>query len=690
MPSLLLEIGTEELPASFQRPLATELEQRLRQLLSEHRIPAGPSQIFHAPRRLAVRFADVAAEKSAAEIEVQGPPRKAAFAADGSPTKTAIGFARAQGKEPADLYTKETPRGEYVFVRKLLPAVPTPAILQSELPGLIAGLPLPKSMRWTPTNLSFARPIRWLVCLLGNQPVPFSLDGITAGSTTFGHRNFTTGPIPVSDADQYEAVLTAWRVIPNPEARRQRILAELNRLSAEVNGTVVLDDELLEETIGVTEYPEPIRCSFAPDYLDIPEEVLITAFKKHQRCFAIRRQDGAGLLPSFIAVTNTPGCNKQLVTTWYEKAVESRLRDARFFFQTDLKLGLAPLVEEEKRVVWIEGMGSYFDKTERLRRLCRCLASAVPNADPAALDRAALLAKTDLLTNMVREKEFTSLQGRIGGIYARLLGESETVATAIAEQYLPNYIGDELPKTRTGALLAVADKIDNIVATFLTGNIPTGSEDPFALRRQATGLLLIIIEHELPINLDELLQTGISLFPNHNQEYASALPPFFRERVASLIADSGIAYDIAAAVLETAWTEPVLAIARARALAAYRSRPEFERLIVGQKRVANILRKEEVTGQPDPARFTEPAERQLWDQAQAAEPELVVALDNHDYEKAFGLLLELRPTIDRFFDEVLVMDNDQAIRTNRLQLLSYVRSLFGRVADLSRIVIDGE
>jgi len=513
---------------------------------------------------------------------------------------------------------------------------------------------------------------------------------------------------------EYESTLRTHGVVVPRDARRTAIAAELNRLATAAGGRPVDDEELLEETTDITESPELVLCSFNTDYLDLPAEILTTALKKHQRCFSVRKADSDDLLPHFVAVTNTPGCDAAAVSGWYEKAAESRLRDARFFVEADLKHGLEALVEEEKQVTWIEGMGTYFDKTQRLRDLCRQLSKTgtVPQRvgrscseglspvfdDADALDRAALLCKADLLTNMVREKEFTSLQGRIGGIYARGLGEPPAVADAIAEHYLPRFIGDKLPMTRNGALLSIADKLDNIVATFLTGEIPTGSEDPFALRRQATGLLTIVLRQNLPIEIGELVSAALRLFPSPKDEYASQVPGLLRERLSALLAEQGIRYDIAAAVMETSWQQPSQALIRANALAAFRDEPEFLKLVIGQKRVANILRglprlsAEENRGctQPQDALLTEPTEKLLWIESRKVEPDLDLRLAAHDYRRAFELLLSLRPTIDKFFVDVLVMAEDEKLRTNRLRLLTYVRSLFGKVADLSKIVIEGQ
>ncbi|MEO0080151.1 MAG: glycine--tRNA ligase subunit beta [candidate division WOR-3 bacterium] len=692
--TFLLEIGTEELPPAVIAPAAAELERRIRTLLTDEGVAVGQTELFYTPRRIAVRLSDVSVEKPAQVVEVQGPPKKAAFDEQGRPTRTAVGFSAAQGKTVADIYVKSTPRGDYCFLQKEMPSVPTVRILEENLPRIIASLPFPKTMRWQQGKLRFARPIRWLLSLFDSEIVAFDLEGIVAGNLTYGHRIFGPEPIVVPEPYQYPALLEQKKVIASPRARRGRVESELQRAGAAVSGEPLLDKELLDETVNITEWPEALLGNFNPGYLKLPKEVLATALKMHQRCFAVQGPDGQ-LLPHFIAVTNTPGCQREQVCRWYERAIDSRLRDAQFFFEADLQTGLAPLVEEEKRVVWIEGMGSYFDKTERLRRLCRYLARRVPDIDDSLLDRAAELSKADLLTQLVREKEFTALEGIMGGIYARLLGELREVADAIAEHYRPRSLDDELPRTRLGALLSIADKMDNITGAFLTGVVPTGSEDPLLLRRQSTGLLLTILEHRLPIVIDELIQESLGCFEGLVKkgllsEVAPKLHDLFRERMAGLLADREVAYDVANAVLATHWHSPAEALGRAQALGAFRSRAEFERLIIGQKRVANILRDQLVDGLPEPELFREPAESALWEEARKVEPVLAQALTNGDYGKAFELLLSLRGPIDRLFDDVLVMAEDAKLRTNRLRLLKFVQSLFLKVADLSQIVLEGE
>jgi glycyl-tRNA synthetase beta chain len=685
---LLLEIGTEELPPAFPASTARELEGRVRALLVDAEIAVGPARTFHTPRRVAVLFDSVAPERPGREVELQGPPRKAAFDKDGKPTKVAVGFSKAHDCTPADLYVKQTGKGEYAFLKKQEPPLGTTDLLARELPGIIAALPFPRSMRWLDDKTRFARPVRRLACLFGAEPVPFQFAGLTAGNTTLGHRGFPD-PVALSGPQDYEAALAQHKVTVDPDRRRKAVVDAVTALARQSGGEPVLDPELVEETVNITESPVPILCRFDPEHLALPVPVLVTALKKHQRCFAVHRPDSDELLPHFIAVADTPGCDEALVGRWYERAVESRLRDARFFYDADVKRTLAALVPEEKRVVWIDELGSYYDKTERLRKLCARLAAMAGDVNPAALDRAAELAKADLLTDMIREKEFTSLQGRIGGVYARLEGESEAVADAIAEQYLPAGADDKLPHTRAGALLGIADKLDNIVAAFLIGAIPTGSEDPYALRRQGWGLLATILAHDLTVDLGELIAIALDLFPVEPKN-TDKLPGFFRERLAALLVDRDIRYDISNAVIETDWHRPGRALAAARALLEFRERPGFEQLITGQKRVTNILRGQDVDGLPDLELYAHATEKELWQQAQDIAPRIAKLAAARDFVPAIEALLGLRPVIDKFFDDILVMDENEATRTNRLRLLLHVRSLFRQVADLSQIVIEGE
>lgn len=692
--SFLLEIGTEELPPGLIADTAEEIKRQIIHLLKEQKLGYEKEEIFFTPRRLTVYLSGVPKEKPAMVVEIPGPPKSAGFDPEGKPTKTALGFAATHKKKVEDLLIKTTPKGEYLFIKKELPPVPTKEILLKHLPEIITTLHFPKTMRWQEGTLRFPRPIRWLLCLLGKEVVPLAIDGITASNTTWGHRNFSPNPLNITTPEDYQPLLEKYKVIVSPTRRREKIFKELTQIASEVGGKVVEDRELLEETVNITEFPEAILGKFNPKYLSLPRAVLITALKMHQRCFSVEDKSGK-LLPGFIAVTNTPDCDKNTVRGWLERAVESRLRDAQFFVEADLQTGLEPLVEKEKGVVWIEDLGSYYEKTQRLRQLVAYLGPVVgASSKLSVLDRSALLCKADLLSQLVREKEFTSLQGVAGGIYALLLGEDEEVAKAIAEHYLPKTPDDSLPETVAGGILSIADKVDNIVATYLTGNIPTGSEDPFGVRRQATGLLLIILEKGFPVEIPELIDRTLSLFAEQSQANISPnlrqnILQLFRERLTAILTEKGIRYDVANAVLSTAWHTPSEALIRAQALTRFRATAaEFERLVIGQKRVANILRGQNASGLPDPSLFIEEAERLLYSAAQPIEAELTKSLAQGDYDRALSLLLSLRPHIDRIFDEVLIMHQDERLRTNRLRLLQYLRSLFARVADLSEIVLD--
>lgn len=699
MSDFLLEIGVEELPASFLKPAAEALEQLLRRWFGEQRIACGPSDLFYTPRRLAVRFAGVAEQQESVTVEIQGPPKRAAFDAEGHPTQTALGFARAHQQDVATLFTKKTARGEYVFLHKTLPSLPTGQLLAPALPALIAQIPFPKNMRWGEKGFRFARPIRWIVALLGTETLHFAIEDVVSGNITFGHRQVSREEIVLGSPAEYEAVLRQGRVLVDPKERRQAVLDTTRAVLAGSGGEVVPDEELLEETTGIVELPWAVRCRFSSEHLSLPEIVVVTALKRHQRCFAVRSDGAEGgsesdavLLPLFVAVTDNPDCDVDAVRMWYEKAAESRLRDARFFVEEDRRIGLEGFLVQEEKVVWLEGLGTLRDKTERLIELGRLLYPAT-GAQPELLQRAALLSKADLLSNMVREKEYTSLQGIIGGEYARLSGEPEEVARAIAEHYLPRNPGDPLPSTEEGRVLSIADKLDNICAGFVTGAAPTGSEDPFALRRQATGLLSIVFAsswREFPLR--QAIEHNLALLKASDTQLPLRIAEFFRERMHLLLVNQGISYDIANAVIAVAWENPATVISRVCALREFRAQEGFDSLVLGQKRVSNILRGLTVSGEVLPGLFRETAEQELYRAAQNLEVELSAVLqqgaDTGAFRRALELLLGMRQVIDRFFDDVLVMCEEPHIAANRQNLLALVKAQFLRVADLSQIVTE--
>ena len=689
--NLLIEIGTEEIPASFLAPAAQIFREKLGGFLTKNRITFGKTKTFYTPRRLAVFMQNTAERQRKEIIEVAGPPWKAAFAPNGNPTKSAVGFAQSQGKTYKDLYPKKTERGEYAYLKKETTQEKTQTILANGLSEIIRAIPFPKTMRWAENKIRFSRPIRWLCAIYGTTPIVFNLDGIVSSFQTFGHRNFLKKAIKLKIITDYEKVLLRNGVFVDPVKRRGEIEKRTAQLAKKVHGLMVKDEELLAEVVNIVEFPFPILCGFKPEFLKLPSVVLRTALKAHQRCFSIQDKKG-NVLPFFITVTNNPKCKQKEVKTWYEKAIESRLKDAQFFLQEDLKRGISSLVEAEKKVTWIEGLGSLYEKTQRLIALAKFISQNVPKVETTMLLRAAELAKADLLTNMIREKEFTSLQGTMGGVYAEISGELPLVAKAIREHYSPKSVSDSLPESIEGSILSIADKMDNIVASFIAGAIPSGSEDPFGLRRQASAILAIIIDKTFAIDLASLLSYNLSLYQRTADDSALSikLNQFFQERLGSLFLDRKIRYDVTNAVLEVAWANPVDAEQRARALAQFRTGVDFEDLVIGQKRVANILKEQSIPEQVQEQLLIEKEEKVLYDKARELEPPLTSAIGQRDYSRALFLLLSLRQNIDDLFDQVLIMSEDQNLRKNRLALLAYLKSLFLKVADLSKIVLEGE
>lgn len=685
---LLIEIGTEEIPASYLAPASSEFKSKIEKFLQDSRIDFKESKIFYTPRRIAILIFDVLSKQPDEIKEIQGPPRDIGYDKNGKPTKTGYGFARSHKKSIKDVYIKSTPKGEYLFLKKRLRGENTTLLLKKTLPKLILSLSFPKSMRWTETKLRFARPIRWIVVLFGNTPVKIQINKISTSPYTFGHRFLSKKPLKIKEPREYESLLQKHYCIADPERRREMVDDGLINVANSIRARVVEDPELLEEVTNTVEYPLPILCQFEERFLQLPEEVLITALKYHQRCFALKDREDR-LIPYFIAITNAPKGDKSEIRKWYERFLKSRLADAEFYYKKDIEKGLEKRVEEEKRVIWIEGLGTLYDKTQRLVELSSFLSSEISGVDEKALKRAAYLSKADLLTNMIREKEFTSLQGIMGGIYARVLGEPDKIGEIIYEHYLPKSSQDQLPKTLEGSILSMVDKLDNITASFLKGEIPTGSEDPFGLRRQATAIIYIILERNLFLSLDRLVEKSLELYNKKDNRVKKNLREFFEDRVYQYLIEKGIRYDIANGV-KLWFDNPLDAKLRADALMDFRKDEEFERLVIGQKRVANILKGIRVKGGIDPSLFKAKEERALYEKAKEIERLLKKKVKERNYKASLETLLSLRGEIDALFDEVLVMTEEEDLRNNRLALLSYIKSLFLEVCDLSEIVLEGE
>ena len=566
----------------------------------------------------------------------------------------------------------------------------TKELLAEALPELTGRLNFPKTMRWGPRRFRFPRPIRWLLALLGEEIVPFEIEGVKTGRLTYGHRILARGPFEVARAADYEAALAEGLVTLRADERKARIENCLQEAAKEAGGMVVPDERLVEEVCYLVETPSVLASSFDEEFLELPAPVVITAMRDHQRYFAVSGS-GGNLLPRFLCVTNSAPAAAAQVRDGNQRVLRARLDDARFYWNEDLKSTLEEKVPSLGSVVWLEGFGSLEDKSRRLCVLAEELTAAHAPQASATVRRAALLAKTDLVTEMIRDgKEFTSLQGVIGREYALRNGEPPEVALAIEEQYLPRFAGDELPRSAAGAFLALADRLDTLVGVWAAGLKPTGNKDPFALRRSAVGIIRILLARELDLRIGSLIRRSAELYGELLADasgIASEAAAFVRDRLLSFFVEEGSAADVAAAVIPVSGGNPLDARARVQALTKFRSaRPEeFEALAAGFKRAKNILKKDSEAGEPTADALTEKAEKALYEAYRAVERQVAEAERERRYEEALAELARLRAPIDTFFDEVMVLVDDEAVRKNRLRLLGRIVENVQGLADLSRI-----
>ncbi|HHV44488.1 MAG TPA: glycine--tRNA ligase subunit beta [Firmicutes bacterium] len=686
MRDLLLEIGCEELPARFIPGVLEQLKERARELLTESRITFGTVSSYGTPRRLALVVEDVAEKQADLEEEIKGPPARVAFDADGAPTKAALGFAKNQGLAPEELVVKSTPGGDYVYAVLRQTGAATEELLPSILEQIIAQLGFPKSMRWA-TKERFARPIRWLLALYGDRVLQIQYAGVQSGNNSYGHRFLHPGPVEIPEPKAYRKALKGAWVVVDQEERKELIKTQIDQLGKQVGGTVVAADGLLEEIVHLVEFPTALCGSFDPAYLALPEEVLITPMQEHQRYFALRDQQGK-LLPKFIAVHNGSEAHLDVITRGNERVLKARLDDARFFYDEDRKRSLRSRVEELKKVVFQEKLGTIYEKMERTRALVDYLAGKVglDEESKASALEAAYLAKADLVTNMVGE--FPELQGVMGREYALQDGEPKAVAVAIYEHYLPRFADDHLPQTLPGAIVGIADRMDTIVGCFGVGLRPTGSQDPYALRRQAAAILTIILEHDLPVDLLELIQRSYALYAE-TQTFAAEVPgevaEFFQARFQRILEEVyGLPYDVVDAVLAQGVGPVRDVLARGVVLHEALQGGELAPLLKAHERVTNLAAK--ATGSKvDPSLFVEAAEKELYEVFSRVAVEVEEHLANGAYQKVVQSLLQLTRPVDRFFDEVLVMAEDEAVRQNRLGLLAALSAVLSTLGNLKAI-----
>lgn len=699
---LLFEIGCEEIPAGLLPKAAVELKETLEKIMEVNRLLVSPISVYAAPRRLAVMSNAVMLSQADERKEVLGPPKSVAFDNVGQPTRAAESFSEKQGVPISALHTTMTPRGEYLAARLLIRGRTAREILSEALPRAIRELSFPRAMYWTgKKGARFIRPVRWIVALLDGKVVPFEFEGITSGDATEGHRFLGHSPIKVTGPKDYAVKLRRNFVLVDPEERRKKIEREIRSLAAKEKWHVHEDAALLDLVTYLNEYPTVIRGDFDAKYLDLPSEVIITVMRDHQKYFAVETRNGE-IAPHFLAVINLDKDRTGLVRRGHEKVLRARLADAEFFWQSDQKRRLADYTEKLAHITFESRLGSYRDKAERIREIARKTArnwfdSGVHGADVGAADRAAQLAKCDLATEMVRE--FTELQGIMGGLYARAQGEDEEVAWGVYDQYKPVGTEDSVPRNLTGCAVSIADKLDSLVACFGVGIVPSGSSDPFALRRAASGIIQILLEKNLPLSLSAAVSTaahGLSSHPPKlevNPEAERRVLGFISERAKYLFREKyGFAYDEVNAAMAASADDLVDVRSRIVALRAIRHSKNFEPLAVAFRRIRKILEK----AGPDGGRAATvngellrvEAEQLLHREAQ----ELADRAGKHKragrYKEALEAISELRPTVDRFFDDVLVMDNDEAVRRNRLALLASLLREFSTIADFAEMAAE--
>ncbi len=694
---LLFEIGTEEIPAGYVPPALTQLREIATESLTDHRIPFGEIETFGTPRRITLSIKDLKTLQASEETEVVGPPKSIAYDENGEPTRAAIGFAKTQGVELTALRIVETERGEYVAASKLEAGEPTREVLQTLLPEWIEALRFPKTMRWETKSgapqafARFARPVRWLVALLGDEVVDCAYGDANAGRTTYGHRSLHPDPITLTSAnlDTYTEALRTAGVIVCPNERREVIEKQVRAILKAEGYLPKLDEELLGTVNYLVENPQPIIGNFSASHLEIPPEVLITAMKKHQRYFPMWKNDSE-LAPKFITISNGTDGNFDGVQHGNERVLHARLNDAEFFYKEDQKTTLTDKVERLGAVVFHAKLGSLLDKAERLKALANLIGTElqVSETTVAHVERAAWLCKADLTTQMVIE--FPSLQGITGRYYAQNSGEPAPVATAIAEHYQPLGADTPLPETEIGAILAIADKLDTIVGYFGIEERPTGSQDPYSLRRHALGTIRILQDRQLPLSLDAIVEKAISLYtvPLADDTKISVLN-FIKERLRVILLETQqYAPDLADAVLAIGDIDIINILKRASALAEFRLTPNFEEVYNALNRVLRILPSDapEIV---DTTLLQDDAEKQLYESITEAAPDFKQCIQERDYTKLLTQLATLQPAIDIFFDEVLVMAKEPALRSNRLALLNQIGRNIYAIADLTKIVISG-
>ena len=682
---LLIELGTEELPPKALKKLIHAFETGIKQGLEKAELSFSAIRSYAAPRRMAVVVDELAIRQQDRWVERRGPAIAAAFDEDGNPTKALQGFARSCGVTVDDLEKLETDKGTWLAFKQEQKGAETASLIVDILQQSLNDLPIPKRMRWGTLPGEFVRPVHWLILLFGDDIIPADILGVSAGRDSRGHRFHHPEKIRIDSARSYAPQLqTEGHVVVDMVARRAAIHGQVLELATQLGGQAVLNEALLDEVAGLVEWPVALSGSFDKRFLELPAEALISSMEEHQKYFAVRDKSGE-LLPYFITICNIESRDPAQVIAGNERVILPRLSDAAFFWDTDRKQPLADRQAQLKTIVFQNKLGTVFDKSARVAKLAAVIANEI-GGDAALAERAALLAKCDLVTEMVGE--FPDLQGIMGRYYARLDGEHHEVAEALDEQYLPRFSGDKLPQTKTGQAVSLAEKLDTLVGLFGIGQPPTGVKDPFALRRAALGVLRVVIENKLDVDLQLLLEHAQQVFDASltEQDVTAQVMHYLFERLRGYAADQGFKADVFESVLAVQPSRPLDFMARLHAVAEFRQLEQAEALAAGNKRISNILRKndaEDNDAKIDAALLVEPAEQALAEKLHTVSSVIEPLLSKADYAGVLNILADMRDTVDGFFDQVMVMADDLAVRNNRLALLNQVRALFLGVADIS-------
>ncbi|CAH1209166.1 MULTISPECIES: glycine--tRNA ligase subunit beta [Paenibacillus] len=686
---LLFEIGLEEVPARFLRGAIEQLQERVVKFLDASRIAFGQVEAYATPRRLAVLIRDVAEKQEDVEEEVKGPSRKIALDENGNWSKAALGFARSQGVDPEQFTFKELAGVEYIYATKSSKGVETASVIGEGLLSVLHAMTFPKFMRWASYDFKFVRPIRWIVALLGNEIIELEVAGVKSGNVTRGHR-FLGQEAVVTDPGSYVELLRSEHVVADIKEREQMIVSQIQALAAEKGWNVPIKEDLLEEVLFLVETPTVLFGTFDESFLNIPQDVLITSMREHQRYFPVLDENGQ-LLPYFVTVRNGGSDSLDVIAKGNEKVLRARLSDAKFFYEEDQKLQIKDALSKLESIVFQEELGTVGDKVRRIRKIADSLASKldVPADDAESVSRAADICKFDLVTLMVGE--FPELQGVMGEDYARKAGEKEAAAKAVFEHYQPRFAGDQSPASLVGAIVSIADKIDTIVGCFSINIIPTGSQDPYALRRQAAGIVQILLDHNLPLTLSEVFGIALDVHAQMNllkrteDEVRKDLQDFFSLRVKKLLSDT-VRYDVVDAVIAAGFDDIGAIVPKGEALmAAVQTGDAFKTTVESFNRVGNLAAKASAVA-VHPELFTEDGERQLHEVWNRTADEYRQVLSRHEAAEALAIASGWKEAITAFFDSVMVMAEDEAVRANRLALLAAIDRDLKGFADFSKLV----